>query len=77
MTRQYVAGGRAGCVQLQKTRENGMRVGVYNNRQAGLDEDGGAWSTVCETHGTCVAHDTLKHALEWAPVPARWCEACG
>ena len=66
---------RAGCVQLRRSRKTGTMIGVYHSEQAGLDPDGGAWSTICEKHGTICNHETLKLAKDHAPY-VEWCEDC-
>lgn len=67
---------RAGCRQLRRARSTGTLVGVYDGEEAGLDTDGGRWSTVCEDHGTIIAHDTLTLARYHSSAPEGWCEEC-
>lgn len=65
----------AGCRQMRRTRQ-GAVVGIYNAREAHLDEAGGAWATICEDHGVVVNHDTLALARWHASDPIGWCEEC-
>lgn len=77
VVRLYALDGVAGLVERRR-RSNGVQVGVYNARQAGLDQESGAcWYSVCEEHGTLVAHQTLKLAKYHAVTPEEWCEGCG
>jgi hypothetical protein len=77
--REYTANGLAGCVMQRRNRNTGFLVGVYNNEQAGMDDDGGRapWSTVCEEHGHVISHATLALARSHAADPEGWCEQCG
>jgi hypothetical protein len=68
--------GNRGCVVSRKARTTGTSVSIYNNEQAMLDADGGAWSTVCEDHSWIVAHRSLKIAHRWLSHPEDWCEEC-
>ncbi len=74
--KQYRANGLAGCVRQTRTLQGKTLVGVYNNRQAGLCEDAGPWSTVCEAHGEVIGHASLAVARDHASVPEDWCEQC-
>jgi hypothetical protein len=67
--------GYGGCVTRRRSQQSKTIVAVYRNDQAGLDTDE-PWSTVCETHGTVIAHDTLKLALYHLADPEGWCEEC-
>lgn len=67
---------RPGCVEVRTARETKRPVGVYNGDQAGMDTDGGAWSTVCEDHGSVCSHATLRLARLGAARPTEWCEDC-
>jgi len=53
------------------------RAVVLNGAEAGLDTDGGPWSTLCLRHDEVVAHETRKLAGSWVHHPDEWCEACG
>lgn len=66
---------RSGCVQLRRSRKTGTLVGIYRASEAGLDDEGGAWVTVCEDHGTLCNHETRKLA-EWHAPSVDWCEDC-
>jgi hypothetical protein len=72
----YGYNGLAGCVAQVKNRETGRLVGLYRNDQADLDDDDGAWSTVCEPHGMLVNHATLALARSHLAAPGDWCEDC-
>ncbi len=65
-----------GCVIQCKSRQTGLLVGIYHNEQAGMDASGGTWSTVCESHGQLVSHETLALARHHAVDPLGWCEVC-
>jgi hypothetical protein len=75
MAKRYSHGGRSGCVSLRKSRETGVVVGIYRADQAGFDDEGGPWVTVCEQHSTICNHDTFKLATYHAPM-VDWCEEC-
>lgn len=75
-TLSQVASERAGCRQLRRSRSTGTVVGIYNAREAHLDEGGGAWVTVCEQHGAVCNHETLRLARDHAADPSGWCEDC-
>lgn len=74
-TRRYIEATRAGLIQLRRARETGLLIGVYKNDEAGLSPEG-EYSTVCETHGEVITHETRKLALLHASNPTGWCEAC-
>lgn len=60
--------------QRRRCRKTGTHVVVCESDQGEVDE-GIPWMTVCEEHGYCVCHETLKDAREWAAHPD-WCEEC-
>lgn len=70
----YSYNGLAGCV-VQCMSLPGVPVGLYHAKQAQLDQGGGPWVTVCETHNTLVNHRTLELAQEHLFL-VDWCEAC-
>lgn len=74
--REYAFNGLLGCVVQQRSRITGALVGLYQAEQAGMDAEAGRWSTVCETHGSCVNHSTLAAARAHLSDPTMWCEAC-
>jgi hypothetical protein len=74
VTKQYSHAGRAGCVSLTKSRDTFRLVGIYHAEQASLDADGGAWSVVCESHGTLVSITTLSGAKECSTLD--FCDDC-
>ncbi len=74
-SRVYDASGEAGCIE-QRTTPSGLRVGLYDARQAGLDPDAGAYTTLCIEHGGCVNHDSLSVARAWLLQPESWCPDC-
>jgi hypothetical protein len=77
--KQYEFNGLAGCVVQRRARQTGLFVGIYHNEQAGLDDDEGRapWSTVCESHGHVISHETLALAKFHAADPKGWCQQCG
>lgn len=66
----------AGCRQLRYNVQTGTRVGVYHAAEAGLDDAGGAWAVVCETHGSILNCATLADARRHAAGPLDWCDDC-
>jgi hypothetical protein len=72
----YDFNGRRGCVMQRRSRDTGALIGLYNAAQAGMNDDNGAWATVCEDHGTVVNHARLADARAWMAEPSIWCEAC-
>lgn len=74
--KQYALDGVAGLVQRRKAHSTGTTISIYNNEQADLDTEGGPWSTVCEDHGTIIAHTTITLAKDMASCPEEWCEDC-
>lgn len=76
VVRLYALDGVRGLVERRR-RWNGVTVSVYNARQAGLDEDGGCWYTMCDEHDACCGHQTLRDARVMAAEPETWCEDCG
>lgn len=74
--REYSCSGRAGCVELRRSRQSGTVIGIYVAEQAGMDPDGGPWVTICEEHGSLVNHRTLQLARDHRADPQGWCEEC-
>ena len=68
---------RAGCVALRRARSTKRPVGIYNCAEAGLDCGDGRWATICEDHGTIIAHTSKATALRLAAAPEEWCAECG
>jgi hypothetical protein len=68
----------AGLVFTRRSRETGLLVSVYRNREALLDDADGRYpySTVCEEHGQICAHESLRLARHHAANPTGWCEVC-
>ena len=66
----------AGVRHVAFARSTGALVAVYDGHAQGLDTDGGRWSTVCEDHGSVVAHEMLKLAISHAAAPEGWCDDC-
>ena len=67
---------RAGCLALRTTRQ-GVRVGLYRSLEAGLESDPSVpYTTVCETHGTLVCHETRRAAEQSLSHPESWCDQC-
>lgn len=73
---RYDHNGLAGCFAQRRSRQTGILIGIYKARQAGLDESGGPWATVCEVHGTIINHRNLAYAQRHAADPLGWCETC-
>lgn len=67
---------RPGCRALRRANRTRTLVGLYHNKEAKLDDEGGPYSTVCEVHGTVIAHETLKLATHHLSYPDQWCEDC-
>ena len=67
---------RAGCLQIRRSQQTGLSVGLYHAEQAALDPDGGPWVTICETHGTLINHASLRLARYHQADPEGWCERC-
>lgn len=67
----------AGLRQYRKNRATGTYVGVYDGEAAEMDTSSGRWQTVCEVHGSIIAHGTLALAIYHAADVTGWCEACG
>ena len=66
----------AGALISRKCRETGTIVTLYDGILADLDTEGGRWQTVCETHGTVVAHNNRTNATNFLSHPKEWCEVC-
>jgi hypothetical protein len=65
----------AGLVQLRRPMQQpNTLVGVYDARQAGLEDSG--FATVCEAHGRLVIHDSRRLAASHATDPRGWCGVC-
>lgn len=68
----YTFGDLVGCAAIVKTKRTGQYGGVYVSE----DPDAGAWSSVCEGHGTVVALDTLAAARTSAADTTNFCDGC-
>jgi hypothetical protein len=79
MTRPASWPNYAGLRYWAKARSTGTQVSIYRADQAGLDDDNGKmpYSTVCETHGTVICHESLKMARSHVAQPEHWCDAEG
>jgi len=71
----------AGYRAHSRTRTTGTTVVLLDGGPAGLDTDGGRWSTVCEgtpdtPHGGIVSHYTIADARDWLRHPESWCPYC-
>lgn len=73
---RVAAVGYAGLLDQRKARSTGATVSLYDGEAAGLDTEGGPYSTVCEDHAACVAHATLAIARSWLSMPEEWCDSC-
>lgn len=58
-----------------KSRITGTTIIVGRADALGLDEDGGAWVTICQDHGSICNHWTLALARAHAP-GGEWCDDC-
>jgi hypothetical protein len=68
----YSFGDLVGCAAIVKTKRTGQYGGVY----IGDDADAGAWSAICEGHGTVVGLDTLAAARTSAADTTNFCDDC-
>lgn len=67
---------RDGCIALRTTR-GGIQVGLYRSAEAGMETDPEyPYSTVCESHGTLVSHETRRAADQGLSHPEMWCDQC-
>lgn len=66
----------AGYREHRVARSTGTLVVLVNGEEAGLDTDGGLWSTICDAHDIVIAHDTRALARSWMSAPEQWCEEC-
>jgi len=73
--KQYSDGGFAGRVESKK-RRSGATVSIYHSVQAGMDDDGGRWTAICEDHSAIISTDTLKGVRSAASQSYEWCEGC-
>jgi hypothetical protein len=62
-----------GAVLRRKARSTGTQVALYLEGKDHLD---GKWSTICETHGGVVHHETRDDALASLSHPELWCPFC-
>jgi hypothetical protein len=55
-------------------------IKTRNNRKTGatilLVDNGGVWTTTCETHGAMAEHPTRRIGTAWMAEPMTWCEGC-
>lgn len=65
----------AGLRHLTTVGGSGL-VGIYRSAEAGLDDEGMPWSTVCEIHAHVIGHTSFKLAHWHAPDVRSWCEGC-
>jgi len=68
----------AGAMVSRTCRATKTVVTLYDGEQAGMDTDNGTmrWQTVCEPHGTIIAHATRAVAESHLSHPDEWCEVC-
>lgn len=66
----------AGFRSVRISPQTGTTIVVVQNVDAGLDDAGGRYSTICDEHSTCIAHTTLALATYHAAAPLGWCETC-
>jgi hypothetical protein len=66
----------AGALLSRTARSTKTVVTLYCTEEAHLDTDAGKYTTVCETHGYSVGHDTFSDARSWLSCPEEWCAVC-
>lgn len=59
----------------RRNRQTGTLITVTSAAAEGLDP-ATPWVTICEDHGGCIGHYTLREARDWAAEPAAWCDGC-
>lgn len=64
-----------GYVASRYNKKRGVWYGLYKAREAGLDEAGGKWATVCEKHNTVCNFRSKRLAMRHLP-SGDWCEEC-
>lgn len=74
--RRHGAASWAGYRSARYARSTGTLVVVVDGADADLDTSGGRWSTICDDHGTAVAHATRALAEWHAVCPEDWCDGC-
>ena len=62
----------------RRCRETGTQITVISAEELYVDDCDGTlkWYSICEAHGTAIAHPTKALAQYFAPVPKQWCEYC-
>jgi hypothetical protein len=58
----------------RRNRQTGTLLTVDSAKRQGLDDDGGAWVTICEPHGTLVNSETRELAV--ITYPLDFCDLC-
>ena len=66
----------AGAKVSKRIPHTGTIATLYDAREAGMGVEGGRWKTVCEDHGSIVAHATRRDAIPHLASPEEWCEEC-
>jgi hypothetical protein len=66
----------AGLITCRRNQKTGFYVGIYDGKAAEFDTTGGRWYTVCEQHGTNIAHSTKNLAFRHYAAVTDWCEEC-
>jgi hypothetical protein len=66
----------AGLRVSRRSRQTGHTVSIYNAEEACLDGGDHPWFTVCEEHGSMLAHRTYRLAVWHLGSPRDWCEDC-
>lgn len=74
--REKIIAENAGVLECRRARSTGLLVTLYDGEAAGLDTDGGRYSTVCEPHGGIVCHSSRRTARDWMSSPESWCPRC-
>jgi hypothetical protein len=62
----------------RRARQTKTLVSVMSAQDLNVDDCEGTlkWYSICEEHGTAIAHPTKALANFFAPVPCEWCGEC-
>lgn len=55
-------------IETRENRKTGATILLVNN--------GGVWTTTCETHGAMAEHPTRRMGTSWMAEPMVWCAGC-
>jgi hypothetical protein len=67
-----------GQMLTKRVRQTGTLVTIVSAVDLELDDCDGTynWFTICEEHGTAIAHRTKRLAMYHSSQPKDWCEHC-